>query len=885
MDRAGKRKEQALFTSTTTNVEKTILSNGLTVLVKESHAAPVVAVLAHVHVGYFNEPDRWNGLSHVVEHMFFKGTRKRPGKEQIAQEVRALGGTINASTYYEETSYYIVLPSRNLEQAVDIQADAFLNSLFDAAELAKEIEVIIQESKQKRDNPGAMLLETMYALAYDRHRIRRWRIGPDEVLRALRREDILAFMEQTYRPENIIVSIVGDVDAGQALRLVERYWGAMPRGELRKEMSPEEPERDGFRYRRMRADIQQRLLEFGFHAPPVLDADAPPLMVLGGLLSDGRSARLFRALKEEQRLVNSVWAGYEGFAQLGVFTMGAETIGDDPLPTAQALFAVISRLLNEPISEEELRRVKTRIQSRRLYAQEEVLGVARNLAAYEALGGYQLADEMLRRLQAVTAEEVRNAAAKWLTPRRATLLEYLPHTADAPEREAREVEAALRALEDDRREAWQHGSVGEKAGSPPHAPTSLLPRAFTLPSGATLLFRPRTDLPIVAFHVLFPGGKRAETPQTAGLTSLMLKSSLKGTEAFTAAEISERIERLGSGIGLSLAPDYFGFSMKVLSEHVREGLAVLKEVILRPTFPAEEVEKEKQTIYGEIRRQRDSMFAHAFDLFSQACYGEQPYGLPPSGIAEAVAALTPDSLRDWRSRWVRGGEAVIAVVGDMEPEALVDLLSDAVPPGRPDAGAERGQTYRPPGERVARIARQQTAAVMGFPGAAMGHDDRHALDLLSEITSGLAGRFFRAVRGDNALAYAVTSFHRARRDAGNFVTYTATSPDRERMAREILLAECARLTREPVGAQELADAKEAVRGEHVIATQTFSAQAAEMAVMHLYGQPLDAPKRYLARIEAVTPDELREVSARYLRPDRMWLGVVRGGEQAVEAEE
>jgi len=860
-----------LLTSTTTNVERSVLANGLTVLVKENHAAPVVAVLAHVNVGYFHEPDRWNGLSHVIEHMFFKGTRTRPGKEQIAQAVRALGGTFNAGTYYEETSYYTVLPAVHLERAVEIQADTFLNSLFDAEELAKEIEVIIQESKQKRDNPGAMLLETMYALAYDQHRIRRWRIGPDEVLRALRREDLLAFIEQTYRPENIVVSIVGDVDAQQARNVVARYWGEMPRGQLRKEMSPEEPERSEFRYRRMRGDIQQRLLEFGFHAPPLLDADAPALMALGGLLSDGRSARLYRALKEEQRLVNAVWAGYEGFSRLGVFTMGAEIIGDDPLPTEQALFAEIARLLETPPGEEELRRVKTRIQSRRLYAQEEVLGMARTLAAYEALGDYRLSDEMLARLQAVTAADVQRVAARFLAPRRATLLEYLPRTVDAPEREAAEVEAALRVPEYGSMGVWEYGS-----GFCSHTPT--LPYSHTLPSGATLLFRSRRDLPIVAFHVLFPGGRRAETPQTGGLTSLMLKSSLKGAGPFTAAEIAERIESLGSGIGLSLAPDYFGFSLKVLADRAGDALAVLKEVIARPTFPPEEVEKEKQSIYGEIRRQKDSMFARAYDLFSSACYGQQPYGLPSSGIAEAVAALTPDDLRQWHARWIRGGNAIIGVVGDIEPGTLIDLLADAVPPGAAEPLSEQRQVFQPPGEQAASIVRQQTASVLGFPGAAMDNDDRHALDVLAEITSGLAGRFFQAVRGDNALAYAVTSFHRARRDAGNFVTYTATSPDRETMAREIILEECERLIREQVGAQELANAKEAIRGEHTIAMQTFSAQAAEIAVSRLYGLPPDAPQRYLARIDAVTPDELQAVAVRYLRPDRMWLGVVRGGE-------
>src|SRR5262249_52245598 len=144
-------------------------------------------------------------------------------------------------------------------------------------------------------------------------------------------------------------------------------------------MSPEEPVREGFRYQRMSGETNQRLLLSAVPAPPILHSDAPPLMVLSALLSDGRSARLYRRLKEELRIANSAWASYEGFEQMGIFTLGAESIDDDPLPVEQALWEEAARLRHEPAAEEELRRIKTRIESRRLYAQEEVLGVARTL--------------------------------------------------------------------------------------------------------------------------------------------------------------------------------------------------------------------------------------------------------------------------------------------------------------------------------------------------------------------------------------------------------------------------------------------------------------------------------------------------------------------------
>ncbi len=216
---------QETKTGLTSGVVRETLANGLTVLVKENRAAPVAAVLVSVKAGYFQEPDRVNGIAHVIEHMLFKGTPRRPEDEQIAREVRELGGYINAGTYYEETTYYLTVPSQHVVAAMDILADACQNSLFDGEELAKEIEVIVQESLQKRDNPNAMLLESLYALAYDAHRIRRWRIGHPETLREFRRDDLKQFVADNYTPDNMVLTVVGDVDTEAVLSAARSLWG------------------------------------------------------------------------------------------------------------------------------------------------------------------------------------------------------------------------------------------------------------------------------------------------------------------------------------------------------------------------------------------------------------------------------------------------------------------------------------------------------------------------------------------------------------------------------------------------------------------------------------------------------------------------------------
>src|SRR6188768_4092572 len=191
----------------TTGVYREVLQNGLTLLVQPDHSAPVVAVVTHVKAGFFDEPDRWQGISHVLEHMFFKGTPRR-GVGRIAQETKALGGYLNASTSYDRTMYYAVLPARNLAGALDIQSDALRNAALDPDELARELKVIIEEAKRKLDSPSAVAGETLHELRFDQHRIRRWRIGHAEQLATFTADDLRGYYASRNVPSRVVVALV-----------------------------------------------------------------------------------------------------------------------------------------------------------------------------------------------------------------------------------------------------------------------------------------------------------------------------------------------------------------------------------------------------------------------------------------------------------------------------------------------------------------------------------------------------------------------------------------------------------------------------------------------------------------------------------------------------
>lgn len=331
-------------------IVKEVLPNGVTVLAAEDHSSPVVAINLWVRAGYFDETDAEIGISHVLEHMFFKGTPDRPRADQIASEIKALGGELNAGTYYDSTNYYVVLPSENYRKGLEIQADALMHPLFDADELKREIEAVIQEGRRKKDTPGAYALEMMFREAFDVHRIRRWRIGGEDELRAFTRDHLLSYFNGHYVPERIILAVVGDIQAREAIEAAHVYLGGMAARPGAPLGSPEEPRQTRFKALRLAGDIKRSYLTLGYHAPAVLTDDDLALRILAYVLGGGQASRLYQGVKERAGLVDTIGASLDSFRDLGIFTIMAEHEPKNAAPALPAVQAEVERLRREPPS-------------------------------------------------------------------------------------------------------------------------------------------------------------------------------------------------------------------------------------------------------------------------------------------------------------------------------------------------------------------------------------------------------------------------------------------------------------------------------------------------------------------------------------------------------
>ncbi len=866
-------------------VTKEVLPNGLTILVEEDHASPVVAINLWVRAGYFDEEDHEAGISHVIEHMFFKGTPDRPKADQIATEIKALGGEMNAGTYYDSTNYYVVLPAENFRKGLEIQADALMHPLFDAEELEREIEAVLQEGRRKIDTPGAYAVEMMYREAFEAHRIRRWRIGTEEGLRGMTRDHLLAYDRSHYVPGRVILSIVGDLKGAEAIEAAHLYLGGMPATEGAPLGSPPEPPQIRFKYRRLKGDIKRAQTVLGFHGAPALSDDDFALRVLGHVLGAGRSSRLFQAVKETAGLADTVDASVESFRDIGVVTVMAENDPKNGPAAVRAIQAEIERLRREPPSAAEIERGRAAIEFRYHQSRSEVLGRSSILAYFEALGGYALAEESVERLSRVTAADVRRVVESYLTLQNATLLEYVPEST------AGEIDAA--SLLEDLKRTGAAPPLPEPSAPRPSASTgtpSSPPRVVRVgashgvvrhrfESGPVVLHEERRDLPIVTFCVGFRGGRSGEGRENAGITRLMQAAMVKGTPGREARQVALEIEGLGSAIERLVDEDYFGFSISILSRCARRGFEILMDLVRTPAFRYEEIEREKLLQLAAQETIKDQSLPYTFQLFRQAAFGSHPYALPSFGLQAAVQALKRDDLVKWHRLTVRPASMVVSVVGDLGEQEALDLVGAAITDWVREGhgGKDPGQLIGWGASEVVELRRRkQTAQVIGFPTPGLQTPERFPLDLVQVITSGLGGRFFEEVRGKRGLAYAVHAFNYHRVGGGAFAIYLATSPPQEAEARRVLFQEIALLRREGPRREEVERSVRYARGAHAIAMQGNGGRAFRYLDAEVRGIGVEAVQEYPDRLASVGNEEIQDAIWRYLDPDHCAIGILRG---------
>ena len=830
------------------------LENGLTVIMREDHSAPVVSAQAWCMSGSIHE-GRWlgAGLSHVLEHMLFKGTVTRPGA-RIDQEVQEAGGYMNAYTSFDRTVYWINVPNTGARVAIDILCDIMQNAALPPEELAKELDVIRREMDMGQDDPGRRSGRRLFETAYTRSPYRFTVIGYPDIFNELKPDDIHGYYREKYVPNNVFFVVVGDVKLEETVGQIRDAYARSRAKPLPAVVLPEEPKQTAPREVIEEAPIELGHLHFSWHIPELRHPDVPILEVLATLLGGGRSSRLYQEVREKEGLVNSVDAWTYSPGNAGLFGMSAVVDADKFTAAREAMLAEVETIQSRPVSPAELSKAIKQFVSATLATRKTMQGQAQDLGAnWIAVNDLNFSERYLDAVKQVKPPDLQRVACKYFTPANRTLFALLPAGA-GPKPVTASVQSAENPIQ-----------------------------KFELPNGLRLHLKEDHRQPFIEFRAVFKGGVLAETPATNGLTQLMAKMLLQGTRRRSAERIATEIESLGGSIDSFGGNNSFGVSAEVLAGDFGQGLGLVADVVLNPTFPASAFMREREMQLAAIKAQKDQLLQSCFRAMRRAMFGETGYGLDALGSEESVAKLQTAGLKSFHQKLAVPNNCVLAIYGDIRVKQVVAAVTKAFVRWRPNdalsaldrIGVAQSALRNGSSRAVETRDKKQAVLVMDFPGSTLLDEERYALELVQESCSDLGSRLFLRIREKLGLAYYVGAQNFLGLVPGYFAFYCGTAPDKVDSVEQELLREAELLRGEGLTEEELRRAKAKVIGQKKIARQDLGHFATATALDELYGLGYANADTEDAKFEAVTREQTRAAAQKYLNPDALVVAVVK----------
>ena len=845
---------------------KMTLRNGLRVILLESHAAPVVSLNLWANVGSVNETDDEAGICHLIEHMIFKGTGRRPVGE-IAREVEAAGGDMNAYTNFDETVFYINMASKRMEIGLDILADAASDPTFNEIELTREKEVVVEEISRSDDNPSQMVSLDLFRKVFSVHPYGRPIAGDRETVRGISQKHLMDFFKRWYVGSNLILIVVGDFHTNKIFPRIESLFSKIPAGSPPSAQIPKEPVQKEQRITTRAMDVEGRYFDLSMPIPHMTHEDIPALDLLSHVLGNANSSRLEQITKEKKGLVSAIASYSYSPRHAGTFIVGGVLKEKALHETLQSIWEEIEKLKNEPPTSVEFARARENIRSSRIYEKQTVEALARKLGYSEGIAGDLSFDESyFRKLGELTPEDVQAVAQKYLLPERITFAFCHPQGESWKEEEIQKwlpsAQTKIKKPKD--------SSNNKKQGDT---------QKFRLSCGIHLLIRENHHLPLVSLRTASLAGIRYETPKTNGINHLISNLLTKGTISRTAREIAEESEGFSGHVSGYMGRNILGVSGSFLSEKTSEGIELLCDILLHPSFPEDEVRKEKEHTYTSIKNEADSLATVAMQKFLATLYPRHPYGLPTLGTMASVRSLQRGTLVKYHEDVIRPDNLVISVVGDVNAQEMYERLQEKFGKWKTKKHVCPRPLYPKLPSKPATITtkrkKMQGHIIYGFLGTTINNKDRYALEVMNSILAGQGGRLFLELRDKQSLAYAVSSSTHEGIEPGYVSVYMGSDPVKLETAIAGIRLELQKIRESLVSEEEIQRSKRFIIGNYELDLQKNESVATVIAFNEIYKLDGGDLLSYPREIEAVTRQDILRVAKKYLRPEHSILSVIR----------
>jgi zinc protease len=831
-------------------VEIRELTNGLSVLVQPDFTAPVVSIQFWCASGSIHEtPWLGAGLSHLLEHLMFKGTPTR-GNSQMAQQIQDLGGHLNAYTSFDRTVYHVDLPSDNALPALEILGDAIFNSTIPAEEYDKEMEVIRREFAMGRDNPDSELGRLIFQTAFTRHPYRHPVIGYIDLFDQLTREDVLAYYHERYAPQNLSLIVCGailpETIFAHAAELLEKH----PRRKMADIFIPEEPLQHERRVLRREFATQLSRVALcwpmgGFDHP-----DTPALDLLAMLVGGGRSSRLHQACVEKLALAEQLDAFAYAPAGHGLWGIEARCAPDKEEPLIAEITRQILALQEKAPDISEIDRAKRQSLLHQVHSQKTMSGKAASLGrGWMYQRDPHLSARYHEHLQAVTPEEILDVAQRYFRPELETIVSLVPKS-EQPVKSAQSREALERPV----------------------------PQLLSLGANRRGLYMPQHTLPLLSLRATLPGGLLSEPKGQAGLGRLAANLLIKGTRRRNAEQLANDVEQLGGALHSDSGNNSAALSLELLSPDGKVGLDLFLEM-LTETAPTEtELQTEKRKQLSLLQAEQDYPMAAARDLIRAALYPGHPYGGKNYGTVESIESITLKDIAAYQSSRLLTQELIFAVTGPTPPAEWADLAARAISSLAPVDVSSRTKIAIPTLKEIIRaekiVPKEQAVMHLAFPTVPVTHPDQIALSILDEALSDLGSRLFIRIREELGLAYFVGTSQFLGLDAGHFFFYLGTDPAKRVEIEKELLQEVSNLARQGITQEEFARSRAKMQSQDKLDQQNPSQILYAASLDELFGLGYTYGQTRRDRIATITLDEVNAVAAKYFSSPNYVLATV-----------
>lgn len=834
------------------------LDDGQTVIVKQVKNNPIVTVDTWIKTGSINENDQNNGVSHFLEHLFFKGTETHPAGE-FDKILESKGAVTNAATSKDFTHYYITIPSKYFDLAMDLHADMLLHPQIPRKELEKERKVVMEEIAKDANSPNEKLFDNLNHMLYKTHPYKRKVLGTNEIIGKISREEILDYYNTHYGPQNMVTIIIGDVDPQHALAKVKEDFKVEPRKLTRNINKPEMPILTK-QTKTIYEPVQGGYLMIGWHSANATNSDTYALDVLATILGDGRSSILYQNIKEQKQLAYSISADNSTYKESGIFDINANFTPENSAKLQKAIFDEVAKIRKNGVTQEQLNLAKSIIERDTYYERESIENISSGIGYTTVLtNNPKYYDEYLNKIKNVTAREVQAAARKYLSENQSAVSVVLPESEKAGQTDAKPpVEHNAKLI--------QQTKATQK---------------YELDNGATLLLSPNDLNDIVAMSIYVKGGEFLE--KIPGVSNVMSIVMMKGTKKYSSLELAQILEENGIKISPSTAADDFSIDVLTTKSQLAKTFEILDEVVNNATFDDFEIDKTKNDMLSSIQKSRDVPMNVAVENYKDLIYENSVYSYGNKIYEKTLPKVGRDDVLEYYNTIFNPNNIVISVNGNVN---LKDITNPLVNIFNGKASTkfnynDYASTIAPlnaPKKSITEIADLQTAwLVIGWQTAGLQNTkDFSTLKVIDSILGGgMSSRLFRNVRDQEGLAYQLGSSFSPKILKGAFTMYIGTNPKTLYLAQEKMLEQVNRLKSEFVSDKELQEAKEKIIGNYIISQETNLDKATTVGWFETSGRGFDFQTKYETLINNVTASDIVEVANKYFN-DNYVTSVVKG---------